>query len=240
MSFFLSRGLKDASNKRAVVIGIDYGGEIALTGCVADAVSMNKWFIKRGFSTIELYNSQASPSAILNSLIDLSAWSKIDPDCQVGFYYSGHGVQIRDQNREEKDGYDEALVGYATNLNDAWKSLIIDDKIGAILSTFSPSAKLFLMFDCCHSGTEGDVDSLLKTKNFPNAIMVSGCKDNQVSVEIGGRGVCTVKFQSLKWSKLKVIEDLQKALPPITTDGIRQDITVTGIPKTKLYSWFSS
>ncbi len=76
-------------------------------------------------------------------------------------HFSGHGQQIQDDNRDEFDGLDEALVPYDAPMEYApgyrgerhWR----DDEIGAFLARLQeklgPSGQIFTVFDACHSGT---------------------------------------------------------------------------------------
>ncbi len=76
-------------------------------------------------------------------------------------HYSGHGQQIFDDNGEEIDGLDEAIVPY-----DAWvkythnykgENHIRDDEIGNILANFrnklGKDGQLLMLLDSCHSGS---------------------------------------------------------------------------------------
>src|SRR3712207_4242514 len=57
-----------------------------------------------------LINSNATKKNILNALEQLA--NKVATGDIVVFHFSGHGQQIQDNNGDEADGYDEALIPY--------------------------------------------------------------------------------------------------------------------------------
>jgi len=70
------------------------------------------------------------------------------------FYYSGHGVQVIDENGDEKDKKDEATALYDVNLNKKkiiTSGILLDDELHSILSKIK--SKKILIFDKCHSGS---------------------------------------------------------------------------------------
>lgn len=76
------------------------------------------------------------------------------PNDLVLVYYSGHGTTLPDDNGDEADGYDEALVPYdlndPQNLDSADK-YIRDDELKDWLNNINAGAVITL-FDACHSG----------------------------------------------------------------------------------------
>lgn len=79
----------------------------------------------------------------------------------VTIHYSGHGQQIQDDNGDELDGYDEALVPWDAHLrmSDDYKGEkhLRDDEIqvltDAIREKLGKDGNLMLILDACHSGT---------------------------------------------------------------------------------------
>jgi len=105
--------------------------------------------------------------------------------------FSGHGASVKTtQDKYEKDNRNEALV-----LSD---SLLYDHELFALIRKYlRKKSTLFILLDCCHSGTGCDFPFILnqakKTwiKDRPDTIinnkkpvtMISGCKDSQYSYE---------------------------------------------------------
>jgi hypothetical protein len=84
-------------------------------------------------------------------------------------YYSGHGIQIPSQDPEEIDGLDEAFLFTDSHVVDnVLLDLLKKDK--------SPSSKLIVISDCCHSGTIWDLDHRIAP---PNCISVGCCNDEE-------------------------------------------------------------
>ena len=107
-----------------------------------------------------LRDKDATQEGVLQSirkLIDDSEKNDI-----VVFHYSGHGQQIMDDNGDEIDGYDEALVPYDApsrykkGVYEGEKH-IRDDKVGELMTELrkklGPDGHLLIVFDACHSGT---------------------------------------------------------------------------------------
>ncbi len=78
------------------------------------------------------------------------------------FHYSGHGQQVADNDGDENDGYDEALVPYDSPMRYIageyqGENLIRDEELGALLNEtrakLGPEGNLLVVIDACHSGT---------------------------------------------------------------------------------------
>lgn len=121
----------------------------------------------------------------------------------IFIYYSGHGSQLgySNANREESDKMDECIIPVDYNPKKK-SSVITDDEISKLLSTFLKNKKtvsVFMMFDCCHSGTICDLkytynynrnnNKFVKNESTPkdsidaHVLVLSGCKDDSVSWE---------------------------------------------------------
>lgn len=105
-------------------------------------------------------DSMATKKGILQAFQSLS--NKINPSDHIYIHYSGHGQQVLDQNGDEIDGLDEALVPYDSPLYYSENSyhgenLLRDDEIAIFTQKWrtlcGPMGKIFLVIDACHSGT---------------------------------------------------------------------------------------
>jgi hypothetical protein len=179
--------------KKAVLVGINYvGTSNALYGCINDVQSVNAHLSSKGFTCQMITDSTAlkpTRDVILNAFKQLLL-NAVAGDVLV-FHYSGHGSYVRDQNREETDGYDETIVSRDMRhiLDDEFKSLLVNH--------LKKDVTLFALFDSCHSGTMLDLkyqymDSLhggadvIHPKNLATAgkvYMMSGCMDKQTSAD---------------------------------------------------------
>ena len=68
-------------------------------------------------------------------------------------YYTGHGDSVEDQNGDEADGFDEALV-----FDD---DFLVDDELGEVIAHGSKNSgsTVLLINDCCHSGSIYDIQN---------------------------------------------------------------------------------
>lgn len=84
----------------------------------------------------------------------MAAFRTLVAEAQPGdacfLHYSGHGCSIRDDEREEADGKDEALCPI-----DYQKAGVIrdDDVFETLVAPLAKDVLLTCVMDCCHSGT---------------------------------------------------------------------------------------
>lgn len=196
------------TSSKAVLFGLNYlGSEYELRGCANDVHNMAQ-FLKEDmqFENIDVYTEEQTPSkvnaqgimTILWQLVQQSHTENLD---RVWIHYSGHGIGITDTSGDEKDGMDEAICP-----TDYLKvGVITDDTIKSLLKKFNPRTKVVCIFDCCHSGTMGDLRYKLtpdvktvidnETGRCPSkVVMISGCRDDQESADaynVSGKGKFT-------------------------------------------------
>jgi hypothetical protein len=208
--------IKPAKRKRALLVGINYiGTQNELFGCINDVTSIKERITKAGFSDIrvvtDLTPKKPTRATILEEFKLLLSASKQDD--LLFFCYSGHGSYTLDRNRDETDGRDEMIV--SCDLQG-----IVDDELKALIQThLNPGATLFAMFDSCFSGSVLDLkyqyldslnydnytenDKQLETQG--NVFMISGCTDNQTSVDafINNRACGAMTWSLLEAAKEK-------------------------------------
>jgi hypothetical protein len=119
--------------------------------------------LKQGFkeSAIDtLKNESATKKNILLALDKLAA--KAAAGDIVYFHFSGHGQQIEDDNADEADGYDEALIPYDAKgsydpVSYKGENHLRDDELGKKLEDIrrkiGSQGALLVVLDACHSGT---------------------------------------------------------------------------------------
>lgn len=131
-------------------------------------------------------------------------------------YFSGHGMYVKDRNHDEADGRDEALV-----FKDG--AAVDDDLIRFIHN--SRVNKLFLLSDCCHSGSIFDV------VDEKNVVAISAASDDETAkqtvLEHKGQGVFTYYF----WKLIKKADfDFMKLQPLLNAKLVKyhQHCVVSG------------
>jgi metacaspase-1 len=108
-----------------------------------------------------LLDREASSEEILKA-IRTHLTEKSRPGGIAVFQFSGHGQQVQDDNGDEIDGLDEALVPYNSPMRYAagkyeGENLLRDDQLGeallAVRRKLGPKGTLLVLIDACHSGT---------------------------------------------------------------------------------------
>jgi hypothetical protein len=142
---------------KAFLVGInDYAppgySEHDLSGCVNDAEDMANTLIICGFESKDMRictNKSATKQGILKGLAWLIKNAK-KGDCLV-FYYSGHGSQVVDTDKDEIDSKDEILCPH--DIDFYAKTYVADDDLRNIFSKLPAGVNLEVILDSCHSGT---------------------------------------------------------------------------------------
>lgn len=114
-----------------------------------DAKAVNDIFSKK-FPTYLLIGEDANGDRIRRELNDIVFKSKSKPLDMFLLYYSGHGTFVNDNNNDEPDGFDEAIVPYDASLDNK-QSLLLDDEINTILSSIV-ARQILVVLDSCYSG----------------------------------------------------------------------------------------
>ena len=129
-----------------------------------DVIILKHALIKQGFeekNIAVIQDKDATRQGILNA-IKKHLTEKVKRGDIAVFHFSGHGQQVSDDNSDEIDGYDEALVPYDSpkhyeaNIYEGEK-LIRDEELGAWLGEvrrkLGKKGHLLTLIDACHSGS---------------------------------------------------------------------------------------
>ncbi|MDD4148798.1 MAG: caspase family protein [Bacteroidales bacterium] len=175
-----------------------------------DVPLIEKTLTELGFvetNVLYLADADATKQGIVNAMQTL--YSMVSAGDHVVIHYSGHGHQIFDDNEDEIDGLDEALVSYDAPMKmfEGYDGSLHfrDDELGEIINKFriklGSTGHILLFLDSCHSGTgtrgsakvRGGAPPLIPENWSPKAK-----KDNKVGFGIssnegvtGARGVTT-------------------------------------------------
>lgn len=224
---------------KAVLFGINYfrTPSARLNGCVNDVQNMSAFLKGELGIPCDVYTDDSTPDdttgmGMLRRLYEAAVASWRDDLDLVWIHYSGHGTSIRDTSGDELDGKDECLVPSDFKTG----GLIKDDAINALCSQFNPKTRVICVFDCCHSGTIGDVKYSWEGPNKVSienilcaascrVITISGCLDTQVSMDAynidnskkfaGAMTTCllaVLRDPAKRGDVFKIIDELQKRL----------------------------
>jgi len=235
-------------SKRALLVGINYKGTSAeLRGCIQDVENVRDFLRRRGYGEgdiVEMTDDTAGalPTrvGIIKALTDLL----LSGATTLYFHYSGHGSDVRDLSRDEKDYKDECLVP----IDYAASGMIIDDELRGVLQLLRPNQRLFAVLDCCHSGTGLDLryglaaiaggrlqmlhDHRAPPRTRGQVVMMSGCLDSQTSADAWEegefQGAMTFSFLKAMEAGAKTYEELVKKVREVLKErGYSQQPTLT-------------
>lgn len=135
--------------KRALCVGInDYPGtDMDLAGCVNDANDWQVLLEARGYSVTRLLDGEATRTGVIEGLKALVG-NAADDDSLV-FTFSGHGSWLPDDDRDEPDARDEMMCPHDVMQD----QFLLDDDLYALFSAKPAGARLYVIADCCHSGS---------------------------------------------------------------------------------------
>jgi hypothetical protein len=167
LAFVLISAITPTPQKRiALIVAI---GEYPPNGQWRNLSSLNDMryvkaaLVQSGFTANNidtLVNSNATKNNIVKALDDL--YNKVGEGDIVYFQFSGHGQQIQDDNGDEADGYDEALVPYDAagrfdpvtyNGQNHLRDDLLGEKLNKIRKKIGSKGSLVVLIDACHSGT---------------------------------------------------------------------------------------
>lgn len=244
-----SRGISSPKKlkARALLFGLNYQNDpkVRLNGCINDVKNMADFLqseLKLTPEECQVYTDDVDPVntgalGIIQKLYEVAAISQRDNLDLVWIHYSGHGSYIKDRNGDEKDGKDECLVP-----NDFKKrGLIPDDVLNSLFRLFNKNTRVIFVFDCCHSGTIGDVkyswegpDKVtlenIRCVASGKVITISGCMDDQVSMD-AYNVMCDNKFAGAMTScLLKVLKEEKESWKDVflTVDRLRKKLKESG------------
>lgn len=181
--------------RHMISVGINYSGQYKLFGCHNDVESLKNIFYDTHPSKGEyqkLCDTAETKEKDTPTFENIKkAVVKVYSECKKGdsviFSFSGHGGQTLDFEGDERDSLDECI--YDVNLLP-----IKDDELYTLLVENLPlGVKLFVILDCCHSGSGLDLvwsykpfsGAFLETKksNSKTVYCISGCRDSETSAD---------------------------------------------------------
>jgi hypothetical protein len=187
---FLSALSIKAQSKIALIVAIGEYENNSGWGNISsqnDVPIIKAALIKQGFAEKDimvLSDAAATRQGILDA-INNHLLAKSTKDGIAVFHYSGHGQQIMDDNGDEIDGYDEALVAYNAKVRYipnvyTGQNHIRDEELGAKMDALrlklGPKGNVMVILDACHSGTgtRGEPESLAKHRGTKTPLAPEG------------------------------------------------------------------
>lgn len=126
-------------------------------------------------------------------------WLISEPNTCNFLHYSGHGGQVKDPDGDRDSGYDDTIipVDYES------KGQIDSDKLHkTLVSPLAPNSTLFVIFDCCHSGSAIELPYVYRSDADGNVSMIDNVKAG-VSLFQGAAGLIQGGFTMDKMPQAK-------------------------------------
>jgi hypothetical protein len=168
-----------APTKRALLIGISKYPKKPLNTEV-DLALLSNALIRHHFpaSQIKQIKDEQCTNKGIVGAIRAHLIAPAQPGDILVLHYSGHGKQLKDDNGDEPDQKDEAIVPYDT------LAPLRDDEIGKLLlemrKKVGPQGHVLFTFDACHSGTvvrDEDKPDLPASRFYPSDEALSKATD---------------------------------------------------------------
>ncbi|MEP7164356.1 MAG: caspase family protein [Ferruginibacter sp.] len=143
---------------------------------IKNALMINQQFNEKNIQV--LVDSQATKKGIVDALDQLLA--SVKKGDIVVIHFSSHGQQIEDDNNDEIDGLDEAIVPYGAAFSADPEKFdemapgylrddLFGDKVTQIRNKLGKTGDLLVIIDACHSGsgTRGVETAKMRGGNIP-------------------------------------------------------------------------
>jgi hypothetical protein len=146
---------------RALLVGVGRYAHFddKLKGVNLDIQMMAEFARMMGFKphAIKVLEHESASTDNVYSAIENWLINGVGPEDRVFFYFSGHGSQIPDLSRDEKDQFDEVLLLYDVALREKGRDqtltgVLSDDDFNAMLARMQ-SRNILVVLDACHSGS---------------------------------------------------------------------------------------
>lgn len=166
-----------AQQKHALIVAIaDYPTESGWSRINSDndISILAPEFEKMGFRLATLVNKEATKERILQALKNLAKHVRCKD--YVCIHFSCHGQQMEDENQDEPDGLDEALIPYDASLsyqegvyegNNHLRDDELEKQLNIIRQKLGEQGSLLVTFDACHSGTADRDEEYVEDDDAP-------------------------------------------------------------------------
>lgn len=169
-----------SGRKKSLLIGINYvGSQHELQGCHQDVENM------RGFLSAMGYSSDRRDQVVLrddrhtdpqgpfwpngHNMMAAFQWLVSEPGTINFLHYSGHGGQVEDTGGHRISGFDDTIVPSDFERNGQIPSGTLHR---ALVTSLPPQSTLFIIFDCCHSGSAVELPYVYRSDEEGNVSML--------------------------------------------------------------------
>lgn len=164
--FCINAATSQKNDKIALIVAVgnySTGSNWAPTSAGNDAALMVSTLIRQGFKqeNIRVLKDEAATKAGIKNAIQTSLTEKAAAGGTALLYFSGHGQQVKDNDNDEADGFDEAAVpfdspkDYRSGVYEG-TNLIRDDDfnrwLAPVREKLGPTGRQIIVFEASYSG----------------------------------------------------------------------------------------
>lgn len=170
--------------KKSLLVGINYvGSSHALQGCHQDVNNMREFLGAMGYpsdprSQVVMRDDQSTdPRGPMypngHNLLAAFTWLVSEPGTCNFLHYSGHGGQVAADDDYSASEYDDTIVPVDFERAGQIPS---GELHKALVSRLPPNSTLFIVFDCCHSGSAVELPYVYRADENGNVGMMNNLK----------------------------------------------------------------
>ncbi|MER5929169.1 caspase family protein [Streptomyces sp. NPDC002054] len=193
------------------------GWDGKLVACENDARDMAEAARSNGFESTVILTDDGTVENITAALRE--AAGRLRTGDMLLFTYSGHGGQIDNLagSDDEPDRQDETLVFFDRQF--------LDDELYRELQRFEQDVRIFVLLDCCHSGSAIESVRELLT---PQALQTQFQTRDPGRIEAASRLMPLLKQQQIAARDRSFYTELQRELKDGNGDGAAQNAVLIG------------
>jgi len=168
--------------RKSLLIGINYtGSSHELRGCLSDIENVAEFLRYRNYpedqrSQVILRDDADQDGPFYpngHNMLAAMDWLVSEPNTTCFLHYSGHGGQVPDPDGDRTTGLDDTIVP----VDFETKGMIDSDTLHRHLVTaLAPGSTLFIVFDCCHSGSAVELPFVYKSDENGNVNLMDNLK----------------------------------------------------------------
>ncbi|RDW95202.1 putative metacaspase [Coleophoma crateriformis] len=169
------------SQRKSLLVGINYtGSENELRGCHQDVENVAEFLSYRGYDTSprsqvilrDDLEDQYYPSG--HNILAAIDWLVSEPGTINFFHYSGHGGQVRDPTGNHPSGVLDTICPVDFRERGQINSDTLHEHL---VSRLPPNSTLFVILDCCHSGSALELPFVYRSDDDGNVNLMDNIKE---------------------------------------------------------------
>ncbi|KAF1350161.1 putative metacaspase [Delphinella strobiligena] len=168
------------ARKKSLLIGINYtGSENELNGCHQDVSNIAEFLMYRGYpdderSQVVLRDDREDPYyPSAHNILAAIDWLVSEPGTCNFMHYSGHGGQVQDPTGMHPSGLLDTIcpVDFQT------RGQINSDTLHQhLVRGLAPNSTLFVILDCCHSGSALELPYVYRSDDDGNVSLIDNVR----------------------------------------------------------------